>query len=483
MSGSTEKHFTATGPATIGFQTRPPDTNTHFDVGVEVSGLSLGVKGTGTRGERSPPVPDSGGTGVQGNGSGIGSGVAGFGGNATPGTTGSNPTWCAGVLGAGGLGPQSGGPGVAGTGGANSGVGVLGQGGPPEPGNPGGPGVKGIGGANSSSDNADGVQGFASGTFSGVAGFGGGQSGTGVFGLAAVPLGQAFGASARAVRTRSRPVRLACMARAPRRAPGWSGRRGPAPADGVQGFASGANSGVAGFGGDDSGSGVFGLGGGPAGPGVRGIGAGGPITPSDPSTGVYGQGGPQSSGVVGHGGDVPAGMTGFGGTGVAGVGGQPVGTGVFGVGNVGVHDVTRGADGDTAVLAASGPNGIGIFASAGEAGFFAGDVATAPGNLTVEGNLSVTGAKSALVPFPDGSRRQLYCMESPESWFEDFSFGHLTKTSVKEVAFSYRVVARRKDIAAARLAKVDMPTSRLEEIKARLAKIRLEAERAITSQR
>jgi hypothetical protein len=227
MSGSTEKHFTATGPATIGFQTRPPDTNTHFDVGVEVSGLSLGVKGTGTGGERSPPVPGSGATGVQGNGSGIGSGVAGFGGNATPGTTGSNPTWCAGVLGAGGLGPQSGGPGVAGTGGANSGVGVLGQGGPPEPGNPGGPGVKGIGGANSSSDNADGVQGFASGTFSGVAGFGGGQSGTGVFGLAAVPLGQGFGASARAVRTRSRPVRLACMARAPRRAPGWSGRRGP----------------------------------------------------------------------------------------------------------------------------------------------------------------------------------------------------------------------------------------------------------------
>jgi hypothetical protein len=353
----------------------------------------------------------------------------------------------------------------------------------------------------------------------GCLGFGGGPAGPGVRGIGAggpntVP---------------SNPVGV--YGQGAPQSPGVVGQAGAAPADGVQGFASGANSGVAGFGGDDSGSGVFGLGGGPAGPGVRGIGAGGPITPSDPSAGVYGQGGPQSSGVVGHGGDAPAGMTGFGGTGVAGAGGQPVGTGVFGIGNVGVHAVTRGADGDTAVLAASGPNGIGIFASGGEAGFFAGDVATAPGNLTVEGNLSVTGAKSAVVPFPDGSHRQLYCMESPESWFEDFGFGHLTdgqtsilldrdfattintdsyhvfiteyddhnglfvtnrtstgfevraKTSMKEVAFSYRVVTRRKDIAAARLAKVDLPTSRLEEIKARLAKVRVETPRAMVPQR
>ena len=71
MSGSTETQFTATGPATIGFQTQPPETNTQFEIGVDVSGLSIGVKGTGTDGERSPPRPGSGGTGVQGNGSGI----------------------------------------------------------------------------------------------------------------------------------------------------------------------------------------------------------------------------------------------------------------------------------------------------------------------------------------------------------------------------------------------------------------------------
>ena len=37
----------------------------------------------------------------------------------------------------------------------------------------------------------------------------------------------------------------------------------------------------------------------------------------------------------------------------------------------------------------------------------------------------VGGAKSAAVPHPDGSHRLLYCVESPESWFEDFGEGQL----------------------------------------------------------
>jgi hypothetical protein len=37
----------------------------------------------------------------------------------------------------------------------------------------------------------------------------------------------------------------------------------------------------------------------------------------------------------------------------------------------------------------------------------------------------VNGTKSAAVPFPDGSRRLLYTMESPESWFEDFGISQL----------------------------------------------------------
>jgi hypothetical protein len=121
------------------------------------------------------------------------------------------------------------------------------------------------------------------------------------------------------------------------------------------------------------------------------------------------------------------------------------------------------------------------------------------------GNIVVTGTKSAAVPFPDGSQRVLYCMESPELWFEDFgtarlkrgravvnldaNFGKVIKRGdyrvfpvpegdcrglyvrrksgasfeVRElaggtssVAFSYRIVGRRKDIRAQqRFAKID----------------------------
>jgi hypothetical protein len=124
--------------------------------------------------------------------------------------------------------------------------------------------------------------------------------------------------------------------------------------------------------------------------------------------------------------------------------------------------------------------------------------------------LLVFGAKSAAVPHPDGSHRQLYCVESPESWFEDFGTGtlidgkaeiaieegfgavadvenyhvfltaydydnllHVAKRtpqgftveaalngrSVSEPSgsFSWRVVAKRKDITGERLARVTMP--------------------------
>jgi hypothetical protein len=132
-------------------------------------------------------------------------------------------------------------------------------------------------------------------------------------------------------------------------------------------------------------------------------------------------------------------------------------------------------------------------------GFFAGNVMVV-GNFTV-----VNGTKSAAVPFPDGSQRVLYCMESPELWFEDFGtarlkrgrtvvnldadFGKVVKRGdyrvfltpegdcrglyirrksaasfeVRElmrgtssIAFSYRIVGRRKDVRAQRrFAKID----------------------------
>jgi hypothetical protein len=132
------------------------------------------------------------------------------------------------------------------------------------------------------------------------------------------------------------------------------------------------------------------------------------------------------------------------------------------------------------------------------------------GDVQVHGSLSVVGgAKSAVVRDRDGSHRQLYCMESPESWFEDFGearlrggigkvkldrhYAALIRTGEYQVfltaydavqlyvhkrgregfevralptserapgatRFGYRIVARRKDIAAPRLARVSVST-------------------------
>jgi len=129
--------------------------------------------------------------------------------------------------------------------------------------------------------------------------------------------------------------------------------------------------------------------------------------------------------------------------------------------------------------------------------------------LTVRGTLSVLGHKSVIVPHRDGTHRRLYCMESPECWFEDFGeaslqngvarvklereFAALVKTGRYHVFLSsydsvqlyvskrsregfeiralpdasgkvrqrarcaYRIVARRKDVRAPRLAKVKIP--------------------------
>src|SRR4051795_125526 len=58
-------------------------------------------------------------------------------------------------------------------------------------------------------------------------------------------------------------------------------------------------------------------------------------------------------------------------------------------------------------------------ASPGLAGAFYGDV-------TITGALRVYGSpKNAAVKHPDNSYRLLYCVESPESWFEDFGRGKL----------------------------------------------------------
>jgi hypothetical protein len=68
--------------------------------------------------------------------------------------------------------------------------------------------------------------------------------------------------------------------------------------------------------------------------------------------------------------------------------------------------------------------GVGGRSHSGWAGYF-------EGNVIVQGNLYVTGQKSAAVPHPDGSLRSLYCLESPESYFEDFGETVLTGESLR----------------------------------------------------
>lgn len=166
------------------------------------------------------------------------------------------------------------------------------------------------------------------------------------------------------------------------------------------------------------------------------------------------------------------------------------GIGVIGLTNAGIG------------VAGMSTSGTGVFGSCakGLAGHFKGAVVI-EGDFTVKG-----GVKSAVVPHPDGSHRQLYCMESPESWFEDFGEAKLVdgKAEVRldpdfaalvdakgyhvfltpygeskgmfvgkrtaigfhvseqqrgtsNVRFAYRVVAKRKDVVAGRLKKVKLP--------------------------
>ncbi len=227
-------------------------------------------------------------------------------------------------------------------------------------------------------------------------------------------------------------------------------------------------------------------------------------------------------------------------------GNNDTGIGVYGTSatNVGVFGVSAGGSGQPygvvgSVNAAPGFGLFGVTNVAGTVGFaggagvagaiagqFAGPVniynngAITRGDLFIQGNYTALGTKSAAVPHPDGTHRLLYCVESPEAWFEDFGEGtitggkaevkldadfaavvdtsklhvfvtehdtthHLavtaragssfsvgaapsttaaagTKASELSGTFSYRVVAKRKDVKADRLAKYAVP----QEIKA-----------------
>ena len=191
-----------------------------------------------------------------------------------------------------------------------------------------------------------------------------------------------------------------------------------------------------------------------------------------------------------------------------------IGTSTHGAGLVGYSTTQMGVYAETG---ATGPNS--------SAGYFRGNVFVV-GSFTVVG-----GTKAAAVPFPDGSQRALYCMESPELWFEDFGTARLkrgravvkldadfakvikrgdyrvfpapegdcrglfvhrksaTTFEVRElmggkssIEFSYRIVGRRKDIQRhKRFAKIDtrlpMPAARARRRAPTLRAFRAELER------
>jgi hypothetical protein len=150
-------------------------------------------------------------------------------------------------------------------------------------------------------------------------------------------------------------------------------------------------------------------------------------------------------------------------------------------------------------------DGIGVYGTGGINPALGGLAARFDGPVEINGSLTVLGQnhKAACVQHPDGSQRLLYSMESPESWFEDFGEGmlengkasvaldedfaylvhtdkyhvfltphgdsnglyvsrrstkgfevHEQKGGTSSLTFSYRVVAKRKDIKGQRLAKV-----------------------------
>lgn len=267
----------------------------------------------------------------------------------------------------------------------------------------------------------------------------------------------------------------------------------------------GAQSGVTGIGGDV---------------GVSGRANPAPGPTGDMPAGVDGQGflgvrGNGVTGVLGTGRDKGVGVSGHSPDGI-GVAGTSHNVGVFGAGSPGISGQSststgvqgRGYVGVTGIGIDTGVHAvgdyIGLFARGNPAGLFA-------GNVQIWGDLQVfEGVKSAVVRDSSGKYQQLYCLESPESWFEDFGeanlengkasvplpgdFARLVETSdyhvfvtpygdcaglivarrgpknftVREqgngksdLAFSFRIVAKRKKVDARRLAIV--PTTELPD--------------------
>ncbi len=250
--------------------------------------------------------------------------------------------------------------------------------------------------------------------------------------------------------------------------------------------------------------------------GVLGVSDTNPSGLSTPSTGagVYGLSNSATAGVIGQsstGYGVYGSASGTGGVGLCGTSTSATGAGIVASTNT-CNAIQGSANANVGVLGSSSSSIGGYFSSSTSTGLYAtvttpGYAARFDGPVLVNGNFTVVGgSKSAAVPVGDGSYRLLYCVESPESWFEDFGTATLasgratvplapdfaaavlsdnyrvfltpagssnglfvasrtpTGFVVQEqnggtssVAFDYRIVAKRKDITAPRLAPVTIP--------------------------
>jgi hypothetical protein len=265
------------------------------------------------------------------------------------------------------------------------------------------------------------------------------------------------------------------------------------------------------FGTSDVGVGVRAATAGASGAGVyaTNIGAGYGVysTSTDGGTGVYGQSnnaigiwGVTNNSGQGLANPAVAGTNTGGGAALVGFTAGPSSIGLGGATNAGVG--VYGSSTTGAGVAGYTSSGVAVGGTAtggGIAGYFSGPV-------FVNGSLTVTGgAKSAAVR-SNGSLKRVYSLECPESWFEDFGSGQLSggqatislepgfagivhtdayrvfltargdseglfvadqnsagftvreqRSGKSNIAFDYRVVAKRADIAGARLEDVDEP--------------------------
>ncbi len=272
---------------------------------------------------------------------------------------------------------------------------------------------------------------------------------------------------------------------------------------GIAGIGSDGGDGVRGTGGDAvivggvpflAGTGIAGTGGasvgGRSGMGVSGISASG--------TGVYGIS-TTGSGVVGT---------------------SSTGNGVVGGTDTNTASIAGGffyttANGGSAMIAQCFNSGsgaaafVGAAAAGNYAAFLTGQVQIV-GNLAISGTFVATNTKSAAIKSADGTHRLVYCTESPDAWLEDVGatklvggkadvkidadFAAIVKTdayhvftspdgdckglyitnktatgfTVREMqggtsslVFSYRVMVKRSDVKAERLARYDLPNARL----------------------